>query len=123
MTVQYVPPIQSPDFARRAGNAINALLQRKRLIDTTTASLTIDGKEAERDIILANATSGAITITLPPADPYKGVAFTIKKTDATNNVTIDGDGSETINGAATYVLTTQHEVVTVVSDGSGWHII
>ncbi|MFE2140199.1 hypothetical protein ACFXA3_00265 [Streptomyces sp. NPDC059456] len=72
--------------------------------------------------ILADATSGAITITLPTAvgrtDP-----ITVKKIDSSvNAVTIDGAGSETIDGQLTRRLDNQWDYATLVPSGSGWYI-
>jgi|TARA_Y100000034_G_scaffold4932_2_gene5721 hypothetical protein len=72
-------------------------------------------------IVLADATSGAFSLTLPPATDSRGFVFYIKKTDSsTNAVTIDGNGSETIDGVATKALSVQYESATIVSDGSNW---
>lgn len=72
--------------------------------------------------ILANAASGAITVNLPAASGVADQVYTIKKTDASNDVTIDGNGSETIDGATTATLSNQYEFYTIISDGSNWHI-
>jgi hypothetical protein len=70
---------------------------------------------------LCDCTSNAITINLPAASA--GQQFVIKKIDASANaVTIDGNASETIDGALTATLTTQYESITLVSDGSNWFI-
>ena len=74
-------------------------------------------------LILCDATSGAFTVTLPPAGLTPNRIIHIKKVDAVNNVTVDADGSETIDGALTETLATQYEVLTVVSDGTTWHIV
>lgn len=74
--------------------------------------------------ILGNATSAAFTVTLPAAGTCTQVTLVIKKTDASANaVTVDGSGSETIDGALTYALSTQYQFVTVQSDGSNWQIV
>lgn len=75
-------------------------------------------------LILVDATGGAVTITLPAAATAEdGFSVTIKKIDSsTNAVTIDGDASETIDGATTYVISSQYESVSVVSDATKWHI-
>ena len=74
-------------------------------------------------IILCNATSGNITITLYTAVGNAGRKLTIIKTDSsTNTVTIDGNSTETINGALTQVLFTQHSTLTLVSNGTNWQI-
>lgn len=73
--------------------------------------------------IICDATSAAFTVTLPPATGLSGTVYVVKKIDASNTVTIDGDASETIDGATTQALTTQYDSVTVQCDGTGWHIL
>ena len=76
------------------------------------------------DVILGDATSGAFSVTLPTAVGVRGRRYTIKKTDSSGNaVTIDGAGSETIDGAATVALGTQYAFRTIVSNGSSWSVI
>ena len=43
--------------------------------------------------------------------------------DAERAITLDGNSSETIDGAATFVLSTQYESVTIISNGTGWYIL
>ena len=75
-------------------------------------------------LALADAIAGAITIDLPPAADMSGKTVDIKKIDSSiNSVTLDGDGSETIDGSLTQVLTTQYDEITVLSDGTAWYII
>jgi hypothetical protein len=38
-------------------------------------------------------------------------------------VTIDGNASETINGATTVALSSQYNYRTLVSNGSAWYVI
>jgi len=64
------------------------------------------------------------TMTLPPAATAYGVDYTIKQTAAfSSGTTIDGDGAETIDGQATVTLLDQYEVVHIMCDGTGWHVI
>ena len=74
---------------------------------------------------LCDATSGNITINLPSASDYNNAPpITFKKIDASaNTVTIDGDGSETIDGATTKVLSAQYNSITIISDGENWWIV
>lgn len=75
-------------------------------------------------VVLSNAASGAVTLTLPPADESAGRRLAIKKTDASANaVTIDGSGAETIDGSATLVLATQYNATTIICDGSQWWVL
>lgn len=76
------------------------------------------------EMIRANASGGAFTVTLPTAASRAGKRFTIKKTDSSANVvTVGTTSSQTIDGATTYSLATQYKAVTVVSDGSNWNVI
>ena len=65
----------------------------------------------------------AVNIALPAASGNDGLQYTIKKVGNTENVIINGNGSETIDGSTTHTLTTQYEFVTIVCDGSNWWII
>ena len=87
---------------------------------TTTATLNI----AESGLITVTAASG-YTILLPTAVGNSGIVFTIKKTDDNANlITIDADGTETIDGALTYTdLNYQYAYVTIISDNSNWLVI
>ena len=74
-------------------------------------------------IILGDATSASITITLPTAAGIKGTLFHINKIDSTvNTVTVDGNGSETTDGDTTAVLTAQYESIKLISDNANLHI-
>lgn len=90
----------------------------------TSVSSTPYSAAISDGFILVNAASSAITINLPAAAAgNSGKALMIKKTDSTSNaVTLDGSSTQTIDGALTYVMSLQYEVVTIVSDGSNWHI-
>ena len=86
---------------------------------TTTYVLTGD-----ETTIPCDATSGTFTVTLPAVATYAGKEFTVVKIDATAAaVVIEGDGAETINGAANYTLLIPYESVTVRCNGSAWYII
>lgn len=75
------------------------------------------------DLILCSGAT--FTITLYATSGNSGKQIRIMKTDATlaNIITIDGNASETINGALTTTLNTQYESVTLVCDGSNWNIL
>jgi hypothetical protein len=73
---------------------------------------------------LASTTGGAWQINLYTAVGNSGRQIRIKKT--TNDIsvlTIEGNASETIDGATSYKLNTRYEQVTLVSDGSNWHVL
>ncbi len=77
-------------------------------------------------LVLGDATSGGFTITLPSAAATGAVKkiMAFKKIDSTaNKVTIDGNSSETIDGALTKALETENEILIIQSDGTNWRII
>jgi hypothetical protein len=72
--------------------------------------------------LFCDTTEGSISVNLPTAANNNGKIFEVIKTDATvNGITVNADGSETINGAASAGLTTQYEVLKIVSNGSNWY--
>ncbi len=74
-------------------------------------------------IITCDPTSNNITVNLPTAVGNKAVLVIKRTTGGANTVTIDGSGSETIDGGTTALLVEQYESVTLVSDNTNWIIL
>lgn len=75
-------------------------------------------------VILVDASSGAVTVTLKPARECERKRVTIKKIDSSANaVTVDADSSEEIDGATTKSLASQYDSVELVSQGGAWWIV
>lgn len=87
----------------------------RHVTDDTTLDAT--------DAVAVVTESAVLTVTLPLAASSPGVQYWIKKAGNAANVTIATAGSETIDGAADHVLTTQYDSVHLVSGGTNWHII
>lgn len=75
------------------------------------------------EFILADPSGGAITINLPSVSGNYERTISVKLIDGTNDVTIEADGSELIDGSATLVLTTQYESVVLRSANGNWYIM
>jgi hypothetical protein len=90
-------------------------LQRS-LTPFTTRAVAADATAiATDDLILVDATTGPVSITLPDAERTQNAHFTIKKTDASANaVTIVA----AVDGGTNPVLATQWESLTVQSYGT-----
>ena len=74
--------------------------------------------------VLVDASGGAVTVTLKSALVCEQKRITIKKIDSSGNaVTVDADGSETIDGAATKSLAAQYNYIELVSQGGAWWIV
>lgn len=75
-------------------------------------------------VILVDASAAAVTISLPTASGNAGLTYVIKKIDSSgNNVTIDPNGTETIDGATTVTLSSQYSYRMIVSDGTNWVVV
>lgn len=77
------------------------------------------------DIIKGDTELGAFTITLPAAATALGKIYTFIRTGAgANALTIDGAGSEKIDGAETNnTMDAEFDSLTIISDGTEWFII
>ena len=73
-------------------------------------------------IILIDASSNNVVVTLPTAVGISGKVYSCKRIDnSSNTVTIEGDGSETIDESADFPLFPL-EYIEPVSDSSNWWI-
>jgi hypothetical protein len=87
---------------------------------TKTASYVLTDND---HTILADATAGAITQTLPTPVGRDGAEFVIARAnDAGGDVTVD-TAAGTINGAAAILLAGQYQSKTFRSDGANWYIV
>lgn len=93
-----------------------------RPVRTETGNYTVVGTD---DIVLANASSGTQTITLPTAVGLTGRGFTIKRLTASGAATIvvATTSSQTIDGALTVTLPNRYDAIEVISTGSAWVIV
>ena len=91
-------------------------------ITTKTADYTITNNDR---IILVDASSNSVNITLPSASGYKGRLFTIKVLTIGGgySATVTAQSGETIDGSNTYSFSSDYDFITVASDNSNWYII
>jgi hypothetical protein len=88
-------------------------------VQTVTTSGT-PSHTAQRELVLVNTTAGNVTVTLPTAASRANQSQVYKKIAAGNTMTLDGAGTETIDGALTLAVTTLNQAVEVMSDGTKW---
>lgn len=94
------------------------------LTTTTTNYILGEGN----GILLCDVSGGAITVTLPAASSTTiGKSFIIKKKDnSTNNVNVQANGAETIDGSNSLVLSGgggSMPSIEIVTDGTEWFIV
>ena len=73
------------------------------------------------DDYMINVDTSGVTITLPTSVGSEGRDFVIKNTSG-GNITLDADGTETIDGSLTQVFGSM-TAITVLSDNANWLII
>ena len=90
-------------------------------IATKTTAYTLTATDS---VVLADATSAALTVTLPSAVGIAGRQYTIKRINSgSNNVNIGTTSSQTIDGSASKSIGAQYSAATLVSDGANWQIV
>lgn len=82
-----------------------------------TALRTLDNTD-----YFIDCTANTFTVTLPTAVGITGRQYIIKNS-GTGVITVDGNGSETIDGQTTWALPAQYDSITIMSDGANWKII
>jgi hypothetical protein len=74
--------------------------------------------------VRVDASGGAVTVDLPDATTCQGRVYIIKLvSNSANAMTIDGFGSQTIDGATTVSTSTQFGTFGIQSNGTDWDII
>lgn len=111
----------SSDFAFITdASTSNHLIWPTGKVSTVTTDYTAVSAD---ETIIAGGSGAAFTVTLPLAARNKNKLITVKRTHATQNITIDGNGSETIDGALTKVLGSVNAIVSLKCDGTAWYIV
>jgi len=93
---------------------------------TTVNVANYDLLMTDRIVHVIYTTTGPVaSLTLPSAQTLRGRKITIKDAGgaaAANNITIDTEGAETIDGAATAVINNDYNSLSLYSDGTNWFI-
>jgi hypothetical protein len=89
---------------------------------SVTSQKTVNYTASNWDFVLVNlvGASNDVTITLPAASSDAQVAVKIAGAANGKIVTVDGNGAETVDGAATKTMDSDYESMHLISDGSNW---
>jgi len=102
-------------FVNDAGEKLRVAFEKDPV--TVTANYSAD---AEDRFILADSTSGILTVTLNHAAARKGEVV-VKRVAGANNVVVTD--SVTFDGAASVTLSTLYETVRLLKGSAEWHRI
>lgn len=119
-----ITTIAGTDNGAQVRDAINSNFAARNAVSWAAVSTTPYAALSTDEVLLVDASSAAVTVDLPAISTLAtGKTYTVKKIDSSaNTVTIDGDGSETIDGALTVVIASQYDSVTVFHDDTEWWI-
>lgn len=81
------------------------------------------GLAVDDQVVLCANGGGAYNVTLPAPGSAAGRTYRIKRTGATDIVTVVPNGAETIDGAANYALSAQYDGADFYSDGTNWSVL
>lgn len=115
--------ITATDGGAGAAYTVQSFVHALATTDTTLSSTSVT-------VQLASADTGTVTYTLPDilTSTTNDKVFIFKKIDATvQTIVIDASGSQTIDGATTYTLSSQYDYVIIAADTTSgskeWRIV
>ena len=120
---QDLPDIR--EWVSQIASILRQVQERIRLFQIEVVTTTVSYTMVDIDsLILGDATAASITVTLLTAAGREGRDIYVKKIDTSDNtVTIDAEGTETLDGSTTIVLTQRNAVRGYRSDGTNWRLI
>lgn len=105
----------------------NVALQAEVPDHTVSGTKTITSSDSPYDwtgsdwVLLVDTSGGSVTVNVPTAvNKIDAGRRSVIKTSASNTLTLDCFGSETLDGSATVALTSLGDSRTLVSDDSNW---
>jgi len=84
-----------------------------------TGTYTVATGDGSNVVVLC---TGTFTVTLYAASGNSGNVIQVKNV-STGTITIDANASETIDGATTQTISARYTSLSMVCDGTNWHII
>jgi hypothetical protein len=118
--------LQSPATLLVDADVDAAAAIAKTKIQGLTAIRTITGSTTlliTDSVVLVNAASGNVTVTLPAATTCSGYAFTVKRIDSSANTVLVNTASGTIDGESSVPSFGQYQALAFVSNGTNYFVI
>jgi len=120
-----LPVPQTPfehDLVRALEDTFNQIDESVELANRPNlVSVATNYTVGKNDVVVIGTDTA--TVTLPLASPSKEREIIVKNTHASNTVVVAAQTGENIDGANTYSLSSQYDSLSVISDGTDWHIL
>lgn len=112
------------NFLIALGNNAAVAEEMKQAVRVATTTPVTVSDTTDCVVVTNMGAASAVAVNLPAGSTGRIFFVVDGKADAaTNNITIDGNGAETINGAATYVISDNRGGVALAWNGTGWNVI
>ncbi|MGK5093325.1 hypothetical protein WDW89_15095, partial [Deltaproteobacteria bacterium TL4] len=96
---------------------------RQTLVIDPTVITNITLNE-QQGVVLVDTSAGSLSVSLPPsAMTNRGRTYSVKLIAGANPLTLTPAVGQSIDGATNQILSRVNEALTLISDGSGWHIL
>lgn len=100
------------------GNLEGSVKESVQSINSTSTISLANGSQ-----VLADASGGAITLTLPSAADCDGLVLKIKKQEGSSNVVTISAPAGSIDGESSIALESPYAAVNIISDGTDYYIV
>ena len=100
------------------GNLEGSVKESVQSINSTSTISLANGSQ-----VLADASGGAITLTLPSAADCDGLVLKIKKQEGSANVVTISAPAGSIDGESSIALESPYAAVNIISDGTDYYIV
>lgn len=122
--VKYIPNVGIVESNEGSGMELSTQLNFNQSVHFAPKTYQSNQTLDKQNIILVDAISGSIAITLPDTNHHYGKWFCIKKIDSsTNAVNVNPQSGQLIDGEASKSITTQYNSLFILASGSNWYII
>lgn len=105
-----------------AGHTIGSEINTLESISAVQLTENDDGYKMIAFSVLVDTSGGDTEVKPPKADESSGVRYIIKKTHASNTLTVKPKNGD-INGESDYDMTALNEIILIESDGNDWNIL
>lgn len=115
-------PVQSKNDVEYVRNIAFWVRRLFELTQYRVEKLSTDSEvRITRTLYVVDTSSGALTITLPPAKDAKNEWLEVKNLDGSHKITVAAQSGETIDGSAIEDINTAKSVHRFISDGVEWY--